>query len=78
MSGCDWAFAFDEMKTYHDTEWGVPVHDDRVMFEHLMMEVMQCGLSWALMIKKRASFRAWTAVHSKNIPGHLTIREKAG
>ena len=58
MSGCDWAFAFDEMKAYHDTEWGVPVHDDRVMFEHLMMEVMQCGLSWALMIKKRAIFRA--------------------
>ena len=37
MSSCDWGFAFEAMKTYHDTEWGVPVHDDRVMFEHLMM-----------------------------------------
>ncbi|MBR5364746.1 MAG: DNA-3-methyladenine glycosylase I [Clostridia bacterium] len=46
------------MKTYHDTEWGVPVHDDRRMFEHLMMEAMQCGLSWSLMIKKREIFRA--------------------
>ena len=57
MSGCDWAFAFDEMKAYHDTEWGVPVHDDRVMFEHLMMEVMQCGLNWNMMINKREIFR---------------------
>ena len=45
---CDWGFTFDAMKTYHDTEWGVPVHDDRRMFEHLMMEAMQCGLSWSL------------------------------
>ena len=45
------------MKVYHDTEWGVPVHDDRKMFEHLMMEAMQCGLSWSLMLKKREIFR---------------------
>ena len=58
MSSCDWDFRFEAMKTYHDTEWGVPIHDDRRMFEHLMMEVMQCGLSWSLMIKKRSIFRA--------------------
>ena len=58
MGSCDWGFAFEAMKTYHDTEWGVPVHDDRVMFEHLMMEAMQCGLSWSLMLKKREIFRA--------------------
>ena len=58
MSSCDWGFTFEAMKTYHDTEWGVPVHDDRVMFEHLMMEAMQCGLSWSLMIKKREIFRS--------------------
>ena len=58
MSTCDWGFTFEAMKTYHDTEWGVPVHDDQVMFEHLMMEAMQCGLSWSLMIKKREIFRA--------------------
>ena len=58
MSSCDWGFAFEAMRVYHDTEWGVPVHDDRVMFEHLMMEAMQCGLSWSLMMKKREIFRA--------------------
>ena len=57
MSSCEWGFAFEAMRTYHDTEWGIPVHDDRVMFEHLMMEAMQCGLSWSLMIKKREIFR---------------------
>ena len=45
MSSCDWGFTFEAMMVYHDTEWGVPVHDDRRMFEHLMMEAMQCGLS---------------------------------
>ena len=58
MSSCDWGFTFEAMRTYHDTEWGVPVHDDRLMFEHLMMEAMQCGLSWSLMLKKREIFRA--------------------
>ena len=57
MSSCDWGSTFEAMKTYHDTEWGVPVHDDRKMFEHLTMEAMQCGLSWSLMIKKREIFR---------------------
>ena len=57
MSSCEWGFAFEAMRTYHDTEWGIPVHDDRVMFEHLMMEAMQCGLSWSLMIKKREIFQ---------------------
>ena len=58
MGSCDWGFAFEAMRIYHDTEWGVPVHDDRLMFEHLMMEAMQCGLSWSLMLKKREIFRA--------------------
>ncbi len=44
-------------KIYHDKEWGVPVHDDRMQFEFLMLEVMQCGLSWQLMLKKRETFR---------------------
>ena len=41
---------------YHNTEWGRPLHDDRKQFEFLMLEVMQCGLSWRLMLKKRAVF----------------------
>ncbi|MCR5236931.1 MAG: DNA-3-methyladenine glycosylase I [Lachnospiraceae bacterium] len=44
-------------KTYHDREWGIPVHDDRKMYEHLILECMQCGLSWDLMLKKRDVIR---------------------
>ena len=58
MSNCEWASMNEAMQRYHDTEWGVPVHDDRKMFEHLMMESMQCGLSWDLMLKKREIFAA--------------------
>ena len=44
-------------KIYHDTEWGRPLCDDKMQFEFLMLEVMQCGLSWQLMLKKREIFR---------------------
>ena len=57
MPYCDWGLDPVNMK-YHDEEWGVPLHDDRGQFEYLMMEVMQCGLSWGLMMKKREVFRA--------------------
>ena len=57
MSYCNnWCKTSADRK-YHDTEWGVPLHDDRMQFEFLMLEVMQCGLSWQLMLKKRAIFR---------------------
>lgn len=57
MSYCDgWCTTQADQK-YHDTEWGFPVHNDRKLFEFLMLEVLQCGLSWQLMIKKRAIFR---------------------
>jgi DNA-3-methyladenine glycosylase I len=42
---------------YHDTEWGVPVHDDRVLFEFLVLESAQAGLSWYTVLKKRAAYR---------------------
>lgn len=57
MGYCDWADINEANKKYHDTEWGVPVHNDRDMFEHLTLECMQCGLSWSLMLKKREIFR---------------------
>ena len=58
MSYCSWDTTSAENRRYHDEEWGVPLHDDRKQFEFLMMEVMQCGLSWDLMIRKREIFRA--------------------
>ena len=57
MSYCNWANVSEINKKYHDKEWGVPVYDDRVQFEYLMLEVMQCGLSWDITIKKRDIFR---------------------
>ena len=57
MSYCDWGATDELHRAYHDAEWGVPVHDDRAMFEHLTLECLQCGLSWGLMLKKRAIFR---------------------
>ena len=55
--GCTWSRSNDLLRLYHDTEWAVPVHDDNVLFEHLSLEVLQCGLNWLLMLKKRDIFR---------------------
>lgn len=57
MNDCRWCLINEKMKIYHDMEWGVPVHDDRKQFEFLMMEVMQCGLNWNMMLQKREVFR---------------------
>lgn len=57
MGHCDWALSDERNRKYHDSEWGVPVHEDRQMFEHLTLECLQCGLSWGLMMKKREIFR---------------------
>ena len=53
---CSWAR--DElMAAYHDTEWGVPLHDDRLLFEFLILEGAQAGLSWSTILKKREAYR---------------------
>ncbi|HJA13065.1 MAG TPA: DNA-3-methyladenine glycosylase I [Candidatus Mediterraneibacter merdipullorum] len=57
MERCPWCMCNEKMMRYHDEEWGVPVHDDRKQLEFLMMEVMQCGLNWNMMIQKREIFR---------------------
>jgi DNA-3-methyladenine glycosylase I len=56
MKRCPWA-KNDLYNQYHDTEWGVPVHDDRLLFEFLILEGAQAGLSWETILKKRASYR---------------------
>lgn len=58
MSGCEWGLTSERMRAYHDSEWGVPVRDDRGQFEHLMLEALQCGLSWSLILERREVFRA--------------------
>jgi DNA-3-methyladenine glycosylase I len=54
---CSWA-AREPLLTYHDREWGVPQHDDRVLFEFLILEGMQAGLSWETILRKRDAFRS--------------------
>jgi DNA-3-methyladenine glycosylase I len=56
MSRCTWATT-EPAITYHDEEWGVPVHDDRVLFEFLILEGAQAGLSWNTILKKRENYR---------------------
>ena len=57
MKRCAWA-ANDPMIRYHDEEWGVPVHDDRVLFESLILGGAQAGLSWETILRKRENYRA--------------------
>lgn len=54
---CPWCLSFDQYVRYHDEEWGVPVHDDRVHFEFLILEGAQAGLSWATILKRREAYR---------------------
>jgi 3-methyladenine DNA glycosylase len=54
---CDWAGSDPLYRSYHDREWGVPVHDDRLLFEFLILEGAQAGLSWITILKKRDAYR---------------------
>jgi DNA-3-methyladenine glycosylase I len=54
---CTWSTSDSLSETYHDTEWGVPVRDDRTLFEFLILEGAQAGLSWITILKKRAAYR---------------------
>lgn len=57
MERCNWCCDNGIVQKYHDEEWGIPLHDDKKHFEFLLMEVMQCGLNWTMMLKKRDIFR---------------------
>jgi DNA-3-methyladenine glycosylase I len=57
VSRCHWA-GTDLSIAYHDREWGVPVHDDRTLFEFLILEGAQAGLSWEIILRKRENYRA--------------------
>jgi DNA-3-methyladenine glycosylase I len=54
---CHWAGTDPGMIGYHDTEWGVPLHEDRALFEFLTLEGAQAGLSWSTILRKRANYR---------------------
>jgi DNA-3-methyladenine glycosylase I len=65
---CPWCLKFDQYIEYHDNEWGVPVHDDRVHFEFLILEGAQAGLSWSTILKKREGYhRAFAGFDPKKV-----------
>lgn len=57
MARCPWCEGFDLYRCYHDEEWGLPLRDDRALFELLLLEGAQAGLSWATILKKREHYR---------------------
>lgn len=57
VSRCEWCLGSDLMIAYHDEEWGVPLHDDRKLFEFMVLDAFQAGLSWSTILNKRENFR---------------------
>jgi len=73
---CEWA-ASELMTRYHDTEWGVPVHNDRRLFEFLILEGAQAGLSWETVLKKRPAYRkAFDNFEAKKIARYTSGKAK--
>ncbi len=58
LARCPWAGSTPDYLDYHDTEWGVPVHGERALFERITLEAFQSGLSWLTILRKREAFRS--------------------
>ena len=76
---CGWAqkLPFPEYLRYHDEEWGVPVHDDGVLFEYLTLEGAQAGLSWATILRKRPYYRQAFAGFDPAAVARFTAKREA-
>ncbi len=76
MKRCDWAKSGDElMRAYHDTEWGVPSHEDRHLFEMLTLEGAQAGLSWKIILDKRQGYKkAFDNFNAKKIAKYSKVK----
>lgn len=75
---CGWCLRDDLYKAYHDLEWGVPVKDDASLFEFLVLETFQAGLSWLTILRKRENFRkAFDQFDYKKIAGYDAARIQA-
>ena len=74
---CSWPSSELDI-AYHDQEWGVPVHDDRVLFEFLTLEGAQAGLSWSTILKKRENYRrAFAGFDPKKVARFTALRKNA-
>lgn len=68
---CEWSTSDPLYITYHDQEWGVPVHDDRMLFEFLILEGAQAGLSWLTILRKRENYRqAFSGFDPEQVAGY--------
>ncbi len=72
---CSWGSSTPAMQAYHDTEWGVPLHDDRALFELLTLEGAQAGLSWRTVLDRRQAYR--DAFHNFDIARVMRMRDTA-
>ena len=71
MKRCEWAQGSELMVAYHDGEWGKPIHDDNALFEFLILEGAQAGLSWLTVLKKREGYRkAFDNFNAKCMAGY--------
>jgi len=77
VTRCGWATGDPLLIAYHDTEWGVPVHDDRRLFEFLTLEGAQAGLSWITILKKRARYRSAFAGFDPAVVARFDARRRA-
>ncbi len=76
MQRCSWPSTELDI-AYHDREWGVPVHDDRALFEFLILEGAQAGLSWSTILKKRANYRrAFARFDPKKVARFTAARKR--
>lgn len=74
---CAWCGADALYQAYHDTEWGVPLHDDRALFELLTLEGAQAGLSWITVLRKRDNYRAAFAHFDPTVVSRFTEADQA-
>ena len=72
---CGWCQDGGLLEHYHDTEWGIPCHSEKLLFEYLMLESLSCGLSWNLMLQKREIFHACFADFDYKIVAEFTEAE---
>jgi DNA-3-methyladenine glycosylase I len=75
---CPWCLGFEQYVEYHDTEWGVPVHDDKKHFEFLILEGAQAGLSWSTILKKREGYRNAFADFNASVVAEFTEKHLEG
>ena len=76
-NSCAWAGGDPLMRRYHDEEWGVPVHEDRRLFEFLILEGAQAGLSWSTILKKRDNYREAFAGFDPALVARFDARRRA-